>query len=134
LRRVLIVEDDPGTGSMLEMLCVAEGYEAELVTDGVQALKRLEGPPVDLVILDVMIPVVDGIEVLRQLRMNEDPEWRATPVIVSTARGSDDAVWDGWKAGADYYLVKPFDLDDFREVARRLMDEADATTPVPEQH
>lgn len=129
MHSVLIVEDDPGTSEMLEMLFAAEGFSTELVTDGPSAIKRLDGPPVDLVVLDVMIPTVDGIEVLRQLRRNPDPRWQSTPVIVATARGSDEAVWDGWKAGADYYVVKPFDLDALRAAVIRLVFDAGEPSP-----
>lgn len=119
-KRVLIVEDDPGTREMFQLMFVADGYAVEVRTDGLSALSRLAGPPVDLVVLDVMMPNLDGLEVLRELRRR--PGWEETPVIVTTARGADDAVWEGWRAGADYYLVKPFELDELRDVARSLVE------------
>ncbi len=83
------------------------------------AAERLAGPPVDLVILDVMMPNLDGFTVLQQLR--EEPAWAEAKVIVATALKSDEDVWKGWTSGADYYLVKPFDLDHLRDVVSRLL-------------
>ena len=117
---VLIVEDDPGAAELLELLFSQDGYTVEIVRDGLSAVERLDGPAVDLVVLDVMMPNRDGIAVLRELRCR--PGWAETPVIISTARGSDEAVWDGWRAGADYYLVKPFEPDELRSVATSLVE------------
>lgn len=116
--RILIAEDDPAVATMLEMTFALEGYTTELVTDGAAAVDRLSGAPVDVVVLDVMMPGVDGLEVLRRLR--GDAAWDGTRVIVSTALASDADVWAGWSAGADYYLTKPFDLDHLREVVSRM--------------
>lgn len=118
MTRILIAEDDPAVATMLEMTFTLEGYETETVTDGGAALARLGGEPVDVLVLDVMMPAVDGLEVLRRLRAR--PEWERTRVIVSTALASDADLWAGWSAGADYYLTKPFDLDHLREVVSRL--------------
>lgn len=119
--KVLVVEDDVATCEMFRLLFGAEGYDVEVVMDGEVALQRLQGPPVDLVVLDVMIPVADGLEVLQALRACGDDVWRTTPVIMATARGNDEDVWSGWRAGADYYLVKPFDPQELQSVARRLL-------------
>jgi two-component system response regulator MprA len=117
--RILIAEDDPAVASMLETTLVLEGYDTEVVTDGAAAVERLAGAPVDLILLDVMMPGVDGLSVLKRLR--EEPSWDGTRVIVSTALASDQDRWAGWSAGADYYLVKPFDLDHLRAVVQRLV-------------
>ena len=117
--RILIVEDDPAVASMLELTFSLEGYATETVTDGSAALARLGGSPVDVLVLDVMIPEVDGLAVLRDLRSR--PSWDQTKVIVSTALASDADLWAGWSAGADYYLTKPFDLDHLREVVSRFV-------------
>ena len=116
--RILIAEDDPAVAAMLEMTFTLEGYATEVVTDGASAMARLAGDPVDVVVLDVMMPEVDGLEVLRRLR--QSPTWDGTRVIVSTALASDADLWAGWSAGADYYLTKPFDLDHLREVVSRM--------------
>ena len=116
--RILIVEDDPAVATMLDMTFSLEGYRTEVVSDGTAAVARLHGPPVDIVVLDVMMPEVDGLDVLRALRTL--PGWDETRVIVSTALASDADLWAGWSAGADYYLTKPFDLDHLRDVVGRL--------------
>lgn len=119
MTRILIAEDDPAVSNMLDMTFAVEGYETEIISDGAAAAARLDGDPVDVVILDVMMPHLDGFSVLQQLR--ERPEWADTKVIVSTALKSDEDVWKGWSSGADYYLVKPFDLDHLRDIVNRLI-------------
>lgn len=116
--RILIAEDDAAVATMLQLTFDLEGYGTEVVTDGAAAMARLGGDAVDIVVLDVMMPEVDGLEVLRQLRTM--PAWRDTKVIVSTALASDADLWAGWSAGADYYLTKPFDLDHLRDVVGRM--------------
>lgn len=119
MTHILIVEDDPAVRGMLELTFTVEGYETELVADGAAALDRLDGDAADLVVLDVMMPHVDGYEVLQQLRSRD--AWERTPVIVCTALSDDEDVWRGWSSGADYLLTKPFDLDHLRDVVQRLL-------------
>lgn len=117
---ILVVEDDPAVRGMFELTFAVEGYETEMLGDGSAGLARLDREPVpDLVILDVMMPHVDGYEILRELRGRDG--WAATPVIVCTALSDDEDVWRGWSSGADYLLIKPFDLDHLREVVARLL-------------
>ncbi len=122
---ILIAEDDPAVSNMLNLTFAVEGFETELLADGGEAAARLDGPPTDVVILDVMMPNLDGFSVLERLRQR--PEWADTKVIVSTALKSDEDVWKGWSSGADYYLVKPFDLDHLRDVVNRLLAGATVT-------
>lgn len=116
---VLICEDDRSVARLLALTFGLEGHEVEVVADGVAGGQRLDGEPVDLAVLDVMLPGHDGLAVLRELRTR--PGWENTRVIVLTALDGDAAVWRGWASGADYYLTKPFDLDHLREVAARLL-------------
>lgn len=118
-RSVLIVEDSAPTSRMLELLFRCEGYAPELVHDGRAALERLRGDPVALIVLDVMMPHANGVDVLRAVRRR--PEWAGVPVIVTSARNADEEVWEGWRAGADYYLVKPYRIDVLWAVARDLL-------------
>lgn len=119
MTRILIAEDNEPVATMLDVTLGMEGYETEIVTDGAAAVARLTGTPVDLVLLDVMMPEVDGLAVLRELRSL--PEWEGTKVIVLTALASDADLWAGWSAGADYYLTKPFDLGQLRDVVARML-------------
>jgi two-component system, OmpR family, response regulator MprA len=115
--QVLVVDDEPAVRNALERALKLEGYEVGLAGDGVDAIKSLEQDRWDAVVLDVMMPKADGLEVCRQMRLNGD----ATPVLMLTAR---DAVGDrvaGLDAGADDYLVKPFALDELFARLRALL-------------
>ncbi|MFP5309044.1 MAG: response regulator transcription factor [Actinomycetes bacterium] len=116
---ILIVEDDPGVANMLTMTFAVEGYDTELIGDGRTAMDRLAGEPTRVVVLDVMMPHMSGFDVLQALRADE--RWDGTKVVVATALRDDEDVWRGWSSGADYYLVKPFDLDHLRDVVQRLL-------------
>ena len=112
-RRILVVEDEPGIAGFVRRGLHFEGYEVDVVADGTSALRALRDSPPDLLVLDVMVPGVDGFEIARRLRAAESAERTpAIPVLMLTAR---DAVSDrvtGLRAGADDYLVKPFDFEE----------------------
>jgi two-component system, OmpR family, response regulator len=116
---ILIVEDDPGVARLLELAFSVEGYTTEAVLRGAEARERLRDAPTDIVVLDVMLPEVDGLSLLRTLR--ETRGWEATKVVLLTALDSDDDVWRGWAAGTDYYLTKPFELPQLRGIVERLL-------------
>lgn len=127
MTKVLVVEDDPGVRGMLELMLATEGLETETVTDGIEAMARLDGPPPDLVLLDVMMPGTDGFTVLKAIRGLEG--WKDVPVVVVSAAGADEDLWTGWQSGADYYLVKPFDADELRDVILDLLSGTPTTGP-----
>jgi two-component system, OmpR family, response regulator MprA len=107
MTQILVVEDDSKVASMLQRGLAFEGYRVVVAHDGEQALRAARENPPDLVILDVMLPGIDGLEVARRLRRGSD-----VAVLMLTAR---DAVPDrvaGLEAGADDYLVKPFAFDE----------------------
>ncbi len=107
--KILIVEDEQHIADGLRFNLEAEGYEAEIVADGDLALERLGDTVFDVVVLDVMLPTIDGFEVARMMRERED----YTPILMLTARGRPEDVLLGFEAGADDYLAKPFDLNIF---------------------
>ena len=114
--RVLVVDDEPAVRTALERALRLEGYDVELAADGAEALHSLSLHAPDAVVLDVLMPNVDGLEVCRRLRAADDH----TPVLMLTAR---DAVGDrvaGLDAGADDYLVKPFALEELHARLRAL--------------
>lgn len=127
---VLIVEDNVRTAELLGLLFATEGYGTERLEDGAAALERLHREPAALVVLDVTMPKVDGVDVLRAIRAN--PAWTETPVIMTSARGADEEIWAGWRAGADSYLVKPYRLDALWSTAAELLrtDRLDASPTV----
>jgi two-component system, OmpR family, response regulator MprA len=121
--RILVVDDEPSVRAALERALRLEGYEVELAADGAEALQRLALNAPDAVVLDVLMPNVDGLEVCRRLRAAGD----RTPVLMLTAR---DAIGDrvrGLDAGADDYLVKPFALEELHARLRALLRRTNGT-------
>src|SRR2546428_10718272 len=96
-KRLLIVEDDPAISQMLSKILGLDGYDTTVVAQGHRALGVLRGAAFDAVILDVMLPGTDGIQILRGIR--SDPATSALPVIMLTARTDDATTWAGWQAG-----------------------------------
>ena len=107
--RILIVEDEEHLAQGLRFNLEAEGFDVELVGDGGQALDILAASDFDAVVLDVMLPTVNGFEIARTMRGRSD----YTPVLMLTARGRPEDVLQGFEAGTDDYLAKPFDLSIF---------------------
>lgn len=115
--KVLVVDDEPSVRAALKRALALESYEVTLAEDGQQALDQLAEGVVDAIVLDVLMPRIDGLEVCRRLRAAGD----RTPVLMLTARdGIDDRV-DGLDAGADDYLVKPFALRELNARLRALL-------------
>jgi two-component system response regulator QseB len=110
---ILLVEDDPQLGRGLKTALERWGYTSEWVCDGAAALEAASAGAFDIVLLDLGLPKIDGVDVLMRLRDNHVPH----PVLVITARDSLGDRIGGLDAGADDYLVKPFELD---ELAARL--------------
>lgn len=106
-KRILIVEDDPAIGPMIAQIVRLEGYESTVVQEGRRAIDALRAGRYDMVVLDVMLPGLDGLGVLRQIR--EDPATKEVPVVMLTAKSDDETTWAGWRAGCNYYMTKPFE-------------------------
>src|SRR5688500_14157918 len=107
--KILIVEDEQLIAGGLRFNLEAEGYEADIAADGDMALAALSEADYDAVVLDVMLPGIDGFGVARAMRERAD----YTPVLMLTARGRPEDVLKGFEAGTDDYLTKPFDLEIF---------------------
>ena len=117
LARVLVVDDEPALRDALESSLAFEGYEVATASDGVEALDAIAANKPDLVLLDIMMPRMDGLTAVRRLRSRGDN----VPVLMLTAR---DAVGDrvtGLDVGADDYLAKPFELDELLARVRALL-------------
>lgn len=106
--QILVVEDDPQTAAMLRRALAFEGYRVVVAGSGPAGLHNARDEPPDLVILDWMLPGIDGLEVCRRLR-HGDPE---LPILMLTARAEVHHRVRGLREGADDYLTKPFDLDE----------------------
>ncbi len=103
--RILVVEDDPSIREITAIGLRAAGFEVDTAPDGVSGLERFRRAQPDLVLLDVMLPRMDGLEVCREIRRES-----TTPVVMLTARGDTIDVVVGLEAGADDYLRKPFEM------------------------
>lgn len=104
-RTVLVVDDEPTISEVVSRYLERAGYAARTAADGLEAIRLVEESSPDLVVLDVMLPQVDGIRVLRHLR---EAEGSGVPVILLTAKSEQDDKLTGLRAGADDYVVKPF--------------------------
>lgn len=115
--RLLIVDDDPGIRDSLSRALGFERYEVSVAADGDQALGMIQPCRYDAVVLDVMMPGSDGLDVARSMRRNGD----ATPILMLTARHAVTDRVAGLDAGADDHLVKPFSLDELLARLRALL-------------
>ncbi|WP_322348861.1 response regulator transcription factor [Jeotgalibaca ciconiae] len=109
---ILIVDDEERIRRLLKLYLTKEGYASEEAADGVSAIRKMEEKDYDMVLLDIMLPEIDGLEVIKEIRKIKD-----TPIIMITARGDEGQRVEGFQAGADDYIVKPFSP---REVMLRV--------------
>lgn len=109
-RRCLVVDDDPAIREILVTNLEAEGMDVATAANGDDAARLARELTPDLVVLDVMMPGRDGYAVLADLK--SDPTTAEIPIVLLTAKASEDDVWEGWKSGADYYITKPFTIDE----------------------
>ncbi len=113
---ILLVDDEEAIQKMLTFPLEREGYRVIPARDGEEALRRFAEQPVDLVVLDVMLPTIDGLEVCRRLRTTS-----AVPIIMLTARDDEVDKVLGLELGADDYITKPFSIREFRSRIRAML-------------
>jgi len=106
-KKILIVEDDPSFSRAINTIIQKEGYDVITATNGMTGLRMAQGEKPDLLILDVMLPGVDGFEICNRLR--RDPPTATLPIIMLSAKGQDADKTMGLKVGANEYLTKPVD-------------------------
>ena len=115
MAKILVTEDEPHIYKMLEFRLNTLGHEISLATDGEKALELVDSHRPDLVLLDVMMPVMGGFQVLRRLK--EDNETSGIPVIMLSAKGQENDIVTGLEGGAFDYITKPFS---FPELIARI--------------
>lgn len=125
---ILVVDDDPAVQKVLQQALQLEGYEVTTADDGEQALTALEARLPDIIVLDVMMPKVDGFEVLRRIR--ESDRTTNLPVILLTAKSATEDVWEGWRRGVDYYMTKPFDVEELLTFIKYVFEGGHQEPPV----
>jgi len=116
--KILVVDDEPGMRTFLEIILRKEGYSVETATDGMKALDNINNNVFDLAILDILMPVMNGIEVLKRI-IEKSPE---TTVIIITAFASHETAIEAMKLGAYDYITKPFKIDEIKLVIKKALD------------
>lgn len=121
---VMVVDDDPNLRVLLQQMLAFRGFNVIEAENGVDALEKIEDVYIDVIVLDVMMPGLDGIAVCRKLRQN--PHHKETPVIMLSGKVHQEAINEGLEAGADRYLCKPVQMT-------LLIDEIKSFLPLTEE-
>jgi CheY-like chemotaxis protein len=123
-KTIMVVDDNPDIITIVKTILEGKGYNVLSASSGAQLLNLLEGTKPDLIILDIMMPEMDGLEVLSQLKALT--ETASIPVILLTAKVQYEDVLGGYKLGADYYITKPFTSTQLVNGINLLLGEAKA--------
>ncbi len=118
--KILACDDERHIVRLIQVNLERAGYNVITAFDGTDALRKVESDRPDLIVLDVMMPKMDGFEVLKRLQAN--PETRDIPVIMLTAKAQDADVFRGWSSGVSAYLTKPFNPPSLANQARALLE------------
>ena len=121
MRKILVVDDDPSVRQLVRDVLECEGYHVDTVEDGVSALTHVARDRPHCVVLDVMMPGLDGHAVLARLRAADDG-LPVLPVVMLTAAADDVHAWRAWTGGVDYFLAKPFDPSELLRYLDYLFD------------
>lgn len=131
---ILVVDDEPALLRLMEFLLARQGYTMLTATNGEEALERIRSHRPDLVVLDIMMPKMDGYSVAEAMRADADPQVARTPIIMLSAKAQDEDIERGLQAGVNEYITKPFSPEAFAELvvahlekSRRSSSSADAT-------
>ncbi len=121
--RILAVDDEPNIVRLIQVNLERHGYQVETANNGAQALAKIKANRPDLLVSDVMMPEMDGFELLANVR--RDPALMDLPVIMLTAKAQDKDVLEGYKTGADMYLTKPFNPQELLSFVKRILSSND---------
>ena len=116
--KILVVDDEPHIVRLIQVNLEKQGYTVITASNGKEALDSTDNDRPDLVVLDVMMPEMDGMEALKRLK--ENSVTHDIPVILLTAKAQDADVFEGWKSGADLYLTKPFNPSELLLFVQRI--------------
>jgi DNA-binding response OmpR family regulator len=122
VHKVLVVDDNQDVRELIVHILSADGFHVYAAVDGENALAILNSNPVDLVLLDVMMPGMSGLDVLREIRTGSNKKIREVPVMMITAMSSTDDVDQALAIGANSYVVKPFRGTTIREKVRKILE------------
>jgi len=120
-KKILIVDDEPSIIVPVQFLMEQNGYDVMIAFSGEEAMEIIAEKKVDLILLDIMLPVIDGFEVCQRVR--ENPQWDKIKIILLTALGSDANVEKGLALGADAYITKPFSNIEMVNKVKELLEE-----------
>ncbi len=116
-KRILVIEDDAHIADGIQLNLTLQGYDAAVASDGIKGLEKWRSWHPDLIVLDVMLPMIDGFSILKTIRREDEK----IPVLILSARGDTKDKVKGLQYGVDDYLSKPFDLDEFLLRVARLL-------------
>ncbi len=117
-RKILVVDDERHIVRLVEVNLTRAGYEVQTAYDGVEALEKIADDLPDMIVLDVMMPRMDGFEVLKKLQ--SDAKYKDIPVIMLTAKAQDADIFKGWQSGVSSYLTKPFNPKELLVFVERI--------------
>ena len=117
--RLLVIEDEPSLARVLQMRLEIEGFEVDIALDGAEGMKMIGERKPDLVVCDLMMPVMDGLEVTRAMKGN--PKLKSIPILILTALKSEKQMRELEKAGADGFATKPYDGKELSSRIRALL-------------
>jgi len=119
-KKILVVDDERHIVRLVQVNLERTGYQVVTAFDGKEALKKVESDKPDLIVLDVMMPHMDGFEVLKRLKA--DDKTKNIPVVMLTAKAQDADVFRGWASGVDCYLTKPFNPIELLTFVKRIFE------------
>ena len=120
-KKILIVDDEVNIVISMEFLIKQAGYDLDIAKDGEEALEKVASFEPDLILLDVMMPKINGFEVCRRIRHN--PDWQDIKIIMLTAKGREVEVTKGMALGADSYIIKPFSTKELMAEVKHILGE-----------
>ena len=129
MKKILLVEDEAHVVSFINKGLMEEGYEVSVAMDGLSGIRMFEQSKFDLIILDIMLPGANGIEVCKAIRQKD----QMVPVLFLSALGTSENIVQGLESGGDDYLVKPFKFIELVARIKTLIRRADKSNPIPEQ-